>query len=522
MRDRQGYRGPDRRWGGADPVGTPLAVATAVLAAIMIPAALYGGRDTPLPSAVDPRAALTAASGATVAIGMVAANIVFLRWRLVGDIRALRISAGVILYAVVVAAMTGLLPFLAPDHLAGERIGLLRAAGSISALAWFAFALAGPAVDTRARPWRTVAGMGATLTGATALLSLLPDDARRLAGPATITSGPTGLAMASAVMGGWLLFGVAAVFSGIRRRQGLHVWIGLMGFAFAAATASYAGATSMREVRATTGAVLTLAGVTFALLGASNQLRQAYVRQRGDLHESRVEAETAVARLRSEHAAEAERAHEARNALLAIQGAAFTLERSYRQGDETDRANLVEAIGSEIERLQRLVAAQPDDHGRLAFDVATALAPVLACEASSGTPLDTAFEPDLVATGSPAALAEVVQNLLTNARVHAPGSPVLVRGERFGDGVHIRVEDQGPGIPASFREQVFERRFTTRREGTTPGFGLGLTVARRLMREQGGDLWVEERPGGGAAFVAALPGPAGAALGGSGLTSETA
>ena len=59
------------------------------------------------------------------------------------------------------------------------------------------------------------------------------------------------------------------------------------------------------------------------------------------------------------------------------------------------------------------------------------------------------------------------------------------------------------------RRSIFER---SRRGSTSDGVegsGLGLYVASRLMREQGGDLWVTDNPGGGAAFVMSLPAPDG-------------
>jgi signal transduction histidine kinase len=90
---------------------------------------------------------------------------------------------------------------------------------------------------------------------------------------------------------------------------------------------------------------------------------------------------------------------------------------------------------------------------------------------------------------------------LDNAREHAAMSSVRVRTERVGTRVQIRVEDLGPGVPTAHRELIFLRGVTTAVQGS----GLGLHVARQLMREQGGDVWVEDRIGGGASFVVSLP-----------------
>jgi two-component system CitB family sensor kinase len=78
-----------------------------------------------------------------------------------------------------------------------------------------------------------------------------------------------------------------------------------------------------------------------------------------------------------------------------------------------------------------------------------------------------------------------------------------VRARRGDHDVEVRVEDRGPGIPREHHEHIFQRGW----RGETPaaGSGLGLYNAWRLAREQQGSVWVESRPGGGAAFVLALP-----------------
>jgi light-regulated signal transduction histidine kinase (bacteriophytochrome) len=67
--------------------------------------------------------------------------------------------------------------------------------------------------------------------------------------------------------------------------------------------------------------------------------------------------------------------------------------------------------------------------------------------------------------------------------------------------VRIEVEDHGPGVPVASRSTIFARGVRAPEAG---GTGLGLFVARRLAQDDGGDLWVQDAPGGGASFVLGL------------------
>ncbi len=104
-------------------------------------------------------------------------------------------------------------------------------------------------------------------------------------------------------------------------------------------------------------------------------------------------------------------------------------------------------------------------------------------------------------------LERVLFNLVENAEHHG-GGVVRVAVEPAASGVRLAVEDAGPGVPADERERIFERfsrrRVTTRR-GEAGGTGLGLSLVSEHVRLQGGRVWVEDRPGGGARFVVELP-----------------
>jgi two-component system OmpR family sensor kinase len=98
----------------------------------------------------------------------------------------------------------------------------------------------------------------------------------------------------------------------------------------------------------------------------------------------------------------------------------------------------------------------------------------------------------------PVRIRQVLDNLLTNAAVHTPtGTPVSVEVAATEDSVVIRVRDAGPGIPVADQERVFDRfyRVDRARSRDRGGSGLGLAVARSLVRAQGGGLDLTSEPG---------------------------
>ncbi|MEE9393571.1 MAG: ATP-binding protein [Planctomycetota bacterium] len=108
------------------------------------------------------------------------------------------------------------------------------------------------------------------------------------------------------------------------------------------------------------------------------------------------------------------------------------------------------------------------------------------------------------------AFVQAILNLLENARKYAPSGERLEVSSSF-DGRHYKltIRDFGPGVPSSEQETIFERfvRGERQRDGSVPGVGLGLNLARSILRDHGGDLTIQKpRDGGGpgAAFVLSL------------------
>jgi two-component system sensor histidine kinase KdpD len=102
-------------------------------------------------------------------------------------------------------------------------------------------------------------------------------------------------------------------------------------------------------------------------------------------------------------------------------------------------------------------------------------------------------------------IEQVLVNLLENAAKHTPpGAAIEVGARVLGTAVEIEVADRGPGVPGEDSDRVFNKFYrASEREGG--GVGLGLTICRGIVAAHGGRIWVDDRPGGGAAFRFTLP-----------------
>jgi signal transduction histidine kinase len=105
-----------------------------------------------------------------------------------------------------------------------------------------------------------------------------------------------------------------------------------------------------------------------------------------------------------------------------------------------------------------------------------------------------------------ARVLRILGNLLSNAAKYTPppGRIVLETGADEGGWIDLRVCDTGPGIPPGEREAIFDE-FHRLHDGEAAGHGLGLATSRRIARLLGGDVMVQDAPGGGSVFTLRLP-----------------
>jgi PAS domain S-box-containing protein len=104
-------------------------------------------------------------------------------------------------------------------------------------------------------------------------------------------------------------------------------------------------------------------------------------------------------------------------------------------------------------------------------------------------------------------LGSVFFHLLDNAAKYGGSGPITIRAETVGDGVEVRIDDRGPGIPEGERQRIFERfhRLDSRDSRETYGHGLGLHLVKRMLEAMGGSIRAEGNPERGARLAIWLP-----------------
>jgi len=218
----------------------------------------------------------------------------------------------------------------------------------------------------------------------------------------------------------------------------------------------------------------------------------------------------------------ADAAHEIKNPLASLRSAVDSLG---IVADPELRERLLSVIRDDIARIDRLItdiseASRLDaELSRARFetvDLGNMIEQLVAAREQRGIPNDIrlAFaRPNRGTTnmfGDGSRLARVVENLVDNAiSFSPPGGLVQIAATRDDDTVYVRVEDDGPGVPFSEREAIFNRFHSSRPEGEAFGrhSGLGLAIAKAIVEGHGGTISVTDREGEtqGARFVIRMP-----------------
>jgi signal transduction histidine kinase len=111
---------------------------------------------------------------------------------------------------------------------------------------------------------------------------------------------------------------------------------------------------------------------------------------------------------------------------------------------------------------------------------------------------------DVIVRADRSRIEQVLVNLIGNAAKHAPGAPVVVRLAADAGVATAEIEDAGQGIIPDDQERIFERFERAVADRHVSGLGLGLYIAREIVRAHGGELSVRSESGRGATFVMRL------------------
>ena len=117
--------------------------------------------------------------------------------------------------------------------------------------------------------------------------------------------------------------------------------------------------------------------------------------------------------------------------------------------------------------------------------------------------MDLKYTPQIQGDG--VRLAQVFDNLFTNAIKYAPNAPIVVLLEQVGEKVIISFIDRGPGIPKESLSLIFDRFYRVRSEKSVTGTGLGLYICKQIIEAHRGKIWADSAPGQGTTFFIELP-----------------
>lgn len=214
-------------------------------------------------------------------------------------------------------------------------------------------------------------------------------------------------------------------------------------------------------------------------------------------------------------------AHEIKNPLASLSSAAEGL-RNVKKPELREQLQAI--IGQDVRRLDRLITDISDlsridaKLARTRFepvDIGALIENILAERRARTTdPVEIAFARPRTGTavvnGDPAQLTRVIENLLANAVSFSPPDGVVrIAATRLSSHVVLTVDDDGPGIPESAREAIFERFHSDRPEAESFGkhSGLGLSIARTIVNGHDGSIAAVPREPGqnGARLLIRLP-----------------
>ena len=209
--------------------------------------------------------------------------------------------------------------------------------------------------------------------------------------------------------------------------------------------------------------------------------------------------------------------HELRSPMAAVIGAARTLQARWRELQPDQREAFLALIGDETARLAALIGDVLDtsriEAGTFSYrfsdvDVASLVQETVATAAIGQDEVPVVAKVGRVprVRGDADRLRQIFDNLIENAVKYSPaGEPVEVSVSQSNGAVLVSVRDRGPGIKAQDQRLIFEKFGRVTDDGSKPGTGLGLYIARSIAEAHGGSIELSSAPGSGTTFSVRLP-----------------
>jgi signal transduction histidine kinase len=201
-----------------------------------------------------------------------------------------------------------------------------------------------------------------------------------------------------------------------------------------------------------------------------------------------------------------------------IKGYVTTLMREDTNWDSETRLEFLEIVDEEADRLRELIDNLLDssrlETGTLGMTLEpTKLSTIIRDSVSRTQAVYPNMEVEIdigddipVLQADPTRIAQVMDNLLSNANKYAPGSQIAVASDRRDNVVEIGVQDGGPGIPPEHVPHLFERFYRVPEQtSNVRGTGLGLYICRKIIEAHSGEIGVESQEGSGTRIFFTLP-----------------
>lgn len=209
--------------------------------------------------------------------------------------------------------------------------------------------------------------------------------------------------------------------------------------------------------------------------------------------------------------------HELLTPLGFIKGYATTLMREDTTWDDDSRKEFLAIIDEEADKLRELIENLMDSSKFKAGTMSMTFQPVrvdtllkdIALRAKSfheNLQIDVRIiHPGLQIQADPSRLAQVFDNLVSNAVKYAPGSRIAITMDKVEDKTRITLRDYGPGISCEHLDKIFNRFYRVNQHHPARGSGLGLYICRMIVEGHQGTIQAESTPGRGTVFTIDLP-----------------